>query len=116
MDYIYKRYYVLEIVDSSYRDSNIIKGLKIKNDGTFYSGSKVISDDEMDYLCNIVKDKINEASTKILDGDFDINPKVIKNVNKGCMYCKYNDICYMRNEDIVNLKEVNDLFGGEIDE
>ena len=44
---------------------------------------------------------------------FDINPKVIKNINKGCMYCKYNDICYMRNEDIVNLKEVSNLFGGE---
>ena len=29
------------------------------------------------------------------------------------MYCKYNDICYMRNEDIVNLKEVSNLFGGE---
>ena len=104
---------ILEIVDSSYRDSNVIKGLKIKNDGTFYFFFIVISDDEIDYLCNIVNDKINEASNKILNGEFDINPKVIKNINKGCMYCKYNDICYMRNEDIVNLKEVSNLFGGE---
>ena len=106
---------VLEKVDSSYRDSNVIKGMKIKNDGTFYTYSKVLSDDEMDSICDIVKVKIDEASKKILDGEFDINPKVIGNVNKGCMYCKYKDICYMKNEDIVNLEEKK-LFGGESDE
>lgn len=106
---------VLEKVDSSFRDSNVIRGMKIKNDGTFYSNSKVLSDDEIDYICNIVKEKIDTASKDILDGKFDINPKVIKNVNKGCMYCKYRDICYMKNEDIVNLEEKK-LFGGEDDE
>ena len=106
---------VLEKVDSSFRDSNVIRGMKVKNDGSFYSNSKVLSDDEIDYLCNIVKQKIDEASKNILDGKFDINPKVIKNVNKGCMYCQYKDICYMKNEDIVNLEEKK-LFGGESDE
>lgn len=106
---------VLEKVDSSFRDSNVIRGMKIKNDGTFYSNSKVLSDDEMDIICKIVDDKVKEASTKILNGEFDINPKAIKNINKGCMYCKYKDICYMKNEDIVNLEEKK-LFGGEDDE
>ena len=106
---------VLEKVDSSFRDSNVIKGMKIKNDGTFYSYSKVLSDDEINYICDIVKQKIDEASKDILDGKFDINPKAIKNVNKGCMYCQYKDICYMKNEDIVNLEEKK-LFGGEDDE
>ena len=104
---------ILSCVDSSYMDSNIIKGLKVKEDGDFYYYSKVISDDEIDYLCNIVKNKINETSNNIVNGKFDINPKVIGKVNKGCMYCKYKDICYMKNEDIVNLVEVKNVFGGE---
>ena len=106
---------ILEKVDSSYRDSNVIKGMKVKNDGTFYSYSKVLSDDEIDTICDIVKNKIEEASKKIINGEFDINPKVINKVNKGCMYCKYKDICYMKNEDIVNLEEKK-LFGGEENE
>ena len=107
---------ILSCVDSSYMDSNIIKGLKVKSDGGFYYYSKVISDDEIDYLCNIVKDKINETSNKIINGCFDINPKVIGKINKGCIYCKYKDICYMKNEDIVNLVEVKNVFGGENNE
>ena len=107
---------VLEIVDSSYKDSNIIKGLKVKNDGDFSNNSRIISDDEIDYLCKLVDDKIKEAGKKIINGEFDINPKVIGTTNKGCMYCKYNDICYRRNEDIVNLKVETNLFGGEVNE
>ena len=35
----------------------------------------------------------------------------------GCNYCKYKDICYMKNEDIVKVKEYQDLsfLGGDID-
>ena len=107
---------VLSIVDTSFRDSNIIKSLKVKNDGNFYYYSKVLSDQNMDDICKIVKEKINETSKNILDAKFDINPKKIGKTNKGCMYCKYKDICYMKNEDIVSLEEVNSLFGGEENE
>ncbi len=41
---------------------------------------------------------------------------MINKENKGCMYCKYIDICYMKNEDIVNLQSPSKLFGGEDDE
>ena len=64
----------------------------------------------------MVDKKIKETSENIINANFDINPKQIKKDNRGCKYCKYNDICYVRNEDIVTLKEVNDMFGGEIDE
>ncbi len=107
---------VLECVDSSYKDSKIIYGLKVKNDGDFNANSKMLSDDNIDYLCDLVNDKINESSRKILNAEFDINPKMINKENKGCMYCKYIDICYMKNEDIVNLQSPSKLFGGEDDE
>ena len=79
----------------------------------FYAYSKVLSDENFDYISSLVNDKIIECSKDILNAKFDINPKVIKDNNKSCKFCKYKDICYMQNDDIVNLKEIKDIFGGE---
>ena len=106
---------ILKYVDSSYENSKIIKSLKVGNNG-FYNYSKVISDEEIDKLSLIVENNINESYKNILDARFDINPKMINNENKGCSYCKYKDICYMRNEDIVNLESKSNIFGGELDD
>ncbi len=103
---------VLSLVDSSFNNSCVIKSLKTSSNG-FYAYSKVLNDSEFDIISNIVKDKVNECSNSILSSNFDINPKMINGVNKSCKYCKFNDICYMRNEDIVNLKEIKNIFGGE---
>lgn len=103
---------ILSKVDSSYKNSNIIKSMKVGNNG-FYKYSKVLTDDNFDYLSSLVDKKIKETSNKILDAEFDINPKMIKGKDKSCNYCNFKDICYMRNEDIVNLEEVKDIFGGE---
>lgn len=93
---------ILKYVDSSYNCSKVIKGLKVSSNG-FYSYSKVISDDEINDLSCEVEDKIINASKDILDASFDINPKEINNELIGCKYCKYKDICYMNNKDIVKL-------------
>ncbi len=103
---------VLSKVDSSYANSHIIKSMKMGNNG-FYAYSKVLSDENFDYISSLVNDKIIECSKDILNAKFDINPKVIKDNNKSCKFCKYKDICYMQNDDIVNLKEIKDIFGGE---
>lgn len=103
---------VLEKVDSSYVDSELIKGMKYGSNG-FYYYSKTINDDEIDALEKIVSDKIKSASIDILDAKFDINPKKIGKENKACKYCKYKDICYMRNEDVIELPVVTNIFGGE---
>ena len=60
--------------------------------------------------------KVKEASSKIINAEFDINPKKMKDEIRSCKYCKYKDICYMKNEDIVNLETPEDIFGGEINE
>lgn len=105
-------YDVLEKVDSSYIDSELIKSMKVGENG-FYHYSKIISDEEIDILYNIVSDKIKAASKDILDAKFNINPKKIGDDVKGCKYCKYKDICYMKNEDIVELETVTNIFGGD---
>ena len=88
----------------------MIYGLKTTNSGGFYAYSKLINDDEINYLNNIIDSRIREASDDILNAKFDINPKSINNNNMGCTYCKYKDICYMKNDDIVPLKKIDNIF------
>ena len=102
LDYIDK-------VDSSFNESKVIKGLRTSSKG-FYYYSKMINDEEIDILYNIVDSKIKEASRNILDSKFDINPKEMNNVNIGCKFCKYKDICFMKPKDTVTLKEIKNIF------
>ncbi len=102
LDYIDK-------IDSSFNDSKVIKSLKTSSKG-FYYYSKIINDEEIDVLYNIVDSKIKEASKDILDSKFDINPKEMKNENIGCSFCKYKDICFMKPKDTVTLKEIKNIF------
>lgn len=104
---------VLEMIDHNYLDSSYLKTIKTKKDGSFYNYSKVLSNDDIDKLLAIVESNIEDATEKILKADFSISPKRIGNelINDitGCRYCKNYDICYKRNSDIVNLKEIKDL-------
>lgn len=101
---------ILKLVDSSYNDSKVIKGLRTSSKG-FYAYSKVLNDEQINFIIDTVDNKIDEAYIKIKNGEFDINPKRIGGINKGCEFCKYKDLCFMKENDIVNLKEVK--FGGE---
>jgi len=105
----------LERFDVTYENSNFIKSMRVKSDGEFYSYTKVLSDDILDMLVDYIDKVIEEDITNILDCDFSINPKQIGMDLVGCKYCKYKDICYMKNEDIVKLEEYQDLsfLGGE---
>lgn len=99
---------ILEKFDSSYKDSEVIKSMKVGNNG-FYAYSKTISKEEINKLIEITEKNINDAFKNILDAKFDINPKRIGKNNVGCEFCKYKDICYMKEEDIVNLEEYKNL-------
>ena len=99
---------ILREFDFSYKDSELIKSMKVSSKG-FYPYSKVIDDDKIDKLINIVDNKIDSAIDDILDGNFEINPKRIANKNLGCEFCKFKDLCYMSEKDIVNLKEYSNL-------
>lgn len=105
--------YILEKVDNSYENSKIIKSMKVTSKG-FAAYSKILDDDEIDKLCSMVEDKIEEASKNILDGKFDVNPKKIDGKLVGCKFCKYADICYKTNSDIVELKPLKykEFLGG----
>ena len=106
---------ILTKFDKSYENSNIIKSMKTNKDGSFSHYSKILTSTNIDYLSNIAEEKIKEAADKICNAEFTISPKKIGDTNYGCKYCKYKDICFHTNDDIVELKELDkeDIFGGE---
>ena len=105
----------LELFDSTYKDSEVIKSMKMSSKG-FYSYSKVLSDKQINKLTEIVDNNIETAIDGILNANFDINPKRVGQVNLGCEFCSYKDLCYMNEKNIINLEEHNNLEFLEVDE
>ena len=103
--------------DPTYESSEFIQGLKTTKSGEFYSTSKVLEEEDVPKLIDLVDKKVEEARDNILDAKFNINPKWISGDNEsiGCSYCNYKDICFMKNEDYVNLPKYSDLsfLGGD---
>lgn len=99
---------ILSKFDSSYQDSKLIKSLKMTEKGFGYY-SKILNKELLDKIIKLVDKKIDETSNNILSNKFDINPKSIKGENISCKYCKYKDLCYKTNKDIVYLTEYKDL-------
>ena len=101
---------ILSVLDSGYDNSKIIKGMKTVKDGSFSKNSKVLSNEEIDKIKDIARDKIEEVINNIRNNKFDINPKVDGDKNIGCDFCKFRDICFVKkkNEVEINAEE----FGG----
>lgn len=95
--------------------SPFIKSLGLKKDGTFSRYSKVLDEDTFKEVMNIISNKIEDAIKDINNCDFEINPKVLSGSIDACQYCKFKDICYKTNDNIVELdKSLKDNFlGGE---
>ena len=99
---------IISLFDSSYKDSNVIRSLKVKNDGNYSSNAKVLTNSGMESIIEEVDTVIDTVINNITDCDFSINPKSYKNTNISCKYCKYKDLCFMSEEDIVYIKEEED--------
>lgn len=94
---------ILEIWDSTYENSEVIKGLKKTKNG-WYHYAKLLSMEEIEQLITTTEEKIKEGARNILDGDFTINPKRVNGKNIGCEFCSFKDICYQKEQDIIDLK------------
>lgn len=104
--------------DNTYKDSMLIKGMKVKNDGNFSAYTKVLSDNEIDKLIELTEKNVDESIDKILDGDFSINPKKIGYENDlGCKYCKFRDLCFKKDNNYQILEDIKtlDFLRGDID-
>lgn len=99
---------ILELFDPYYQDSHFIKGMK-KTDNGFSRYSKVLNDNQINNLILLTKDNIKKASKEIVSANFKINPKRIDGINLGCEFCKYQDICFFKENDIVDLEKQDNL-------
>ena len=100
--------YLMNLIDDEYQNSTVLKNLKFKKDGEISSTSKVLSNEEMDELISRVDVIIDGVILNILNGNFSVNPKVIKGNNVACTYCHFRDLCYKRKQNEV-------ILGGDID-
>jgi len=105
---------ILSVFDPTYENSKLIASLKKSSKG-FYAYSKVLSEEQLSKIEKIVMDKISEAVQSIKQSKFEINPKRIGPNLVGCNFCKYQDICYRKEENIKNEKEIKaaSFLGGE---
>ncbi len=105
----------LSILDNNYPSSSVIAGMSTIKSGAFSRYAKVLSNNDITSIKKIVENKIEEASNNILNGNFIINPKRIDDDLIGCNFCKYKDICFRKEEDILNLesKKITDILAKE---
>ncbi len=80
--------------DYTKANSEIIDGLRKKNDGTFYSTSKVLTEEQILEYDNKIDKLIDLSIDNILNANFRINPKIYNFENISCKFCKFSDICY----------------------
>lgn len=102
--------HTLASFDCSYKSSVVIKSLKTKNNGDFYSSAKVLNNHEISKIIALTEKNIQESSKKILDGEFNINPKKIGfDKDVGCVYCKFKDLCFKKETDYIILQDIDNL-------
>ena len=106
---------ILSMFDKNYENSNLVKGLKVKQDGSFYKTSKVLNSDEIAKIIVITNQSINNSIKNIEDVNFSINPKKSNNFNS-CTYCPFNDLCFKTNNDYIEIKEDLSFLEGEENE
>ena len=101
--------------DPTYENSTLIKSMRTKKDEEFYNYTKLFNHEEILNIINFTDKLVNETVDKILEGNFSINPKIIDNKEISCEFCKYQDICYVTQDDKVRLAKVDnlDFLGGE---
>lgn len=106
---------VLSRFDSSYENSQMIKSLKYSEDKGFGTYSKILTENDVKEFISYTEKVIMNSICSILEGDFSINPKVYDGENISCKFCKFRDICFQKDKNIMYLDKVDDLsfLGGE---
>lgn len=89
--------------DSSYENSEVIKGMGVTSKG-FSRYAKLVSSNNVEKISLLVDEKIDEVVESIDNVNFDINPKRINGELVGCQFCNFKDVCFRKEEDIVDLE------------
>ena len=95
---------ILSYFDYNYKNSKVISGIKVNNDGSFSKNSlkRMLDDIKIDELIQKTESKIQDTIKDVLDSKFDINPKY-DDGNIGCEFCQFRDLCYRTESDFVKI-------------
>ena len=89
--------------DPTYNCSNskYIKSMGFKDEKEIKKSAKLIDSIKVDKIIDFIDKKIDEARDGVLDAEFKINPKMYfgEDESISCQYCKYKDICFMKDID-----------------
>ena len=109
---------IINEIDSSYENSEVIKGLGLSSTGDFKKSAKLLSEEEINMIISLVDKNIDEAILNIENGKFNINPKRIDDKLIGCENCNFKDLCFKKEEDIVDLVNTkkSTILGGDDNE
>ena len=101
-------------IDDTYQNSEIITGMKTTQKG-FYAFAKIIDREGINKLVNITENNIDTTIDNVLNANFKIEPKRIDNKNISCQFCPFKDLCFVKENDIKDLKNTKfkDIIGGE---
>lgn len=100
---------ILYEFDKTYKQSKYIKSMKVLNSGNFYNHAKILNNEEINKLIEIVDIKINNAVEEITNCNFKISPKKTEKELLGCKFCEYSDICFKEVQDEQLIKEDKEL-------
>ncbi|KUO77835.1 MAG: helicase-exonuclease AddAB subunit AddB [Desulfosporosinus sp. BRH_c37] len=85
---------VLKAMDSSFSTGQSdLLGLKLKKDGAFSKGAKVLSEDEFTLLNSYLHQWFQQTGEEILGGNISLSP-YRKGKSTGCQYCSYKPVCH----------------------
>ena len=105
---------IIKSFDETFEKSKYIKSMTFTDKG-FGRFSKVLNEEDFDKLKDISEEKITEAIKNIKNCDFTINPKILGMNNLSCVYCPYKSICFVKEQDYVNIKSDDILKGSDSD-
>ena len=108
----------INVVNNIDDSVSYLGGVTIKKDGELKDSKRLLDEDTFNKVMEVISSNIENAIKDINNLDFTIDPKKLKNDNISCGFCPFKDICYMTNDDIVELDpELKKTFlGGDTNE
>ena len=102
---------IVSKIDSTIADkkSSFIRGVGIKNDGSFSASSGLISQNEFESYKDIALNLYKEASKGIRSDRFDIYPLYISSTDNACQYCPFKDICHVKEIQFNKVQEEEEV-------
>lgn len=103
----------IKLFDETYEASEVIKSLGVTKKGEFKKSKKVIALSERETLSEMMENLIIQCIDRVSSGEFSIAPIKIEKKADGCAYCKFKDICYVREKDFHREELVEDRKEGD---